>query len=131
MGVAIKAGVIERIDNACWDVLWTAELPSAMEFITLVRVLGQPDEFDSEANHTMEANLTGPGMEGVAQVEFDLPTGEADPTHPEGWEVNALIPILMQFTARNEGTYMLDLYVDGRYQKGRSLPFRVKLGSPF
>ena len=78
----------------------------------------------------MEANLTGPGMEGVANVEFELPTGEPDPGNPEGWEVNALIPILLQFTASSEVTYMVDLYVDGRYQQGRSIPFRVQVDQP-
>jgi hypothetical protein len=129
MGCGIENGVIVRIENAAWDILWVPESPASLEFIVLIRLLGQPEEF-AEGGHTMEALLTGPGMEGVAQVEFEVPTGEPDPIHPEGWEVNAVIPVLVQFTANAEGTYMVDLYVDGRYQQGRSIPFRVLVREP-
>jgi hypothetical protein len=40
--------------------------------------------------------------------------------------MNAVIPVVIQFTATALGTYMLDFYIDGRYQQGRSIPFRVR-----
>jgi hypothetical protein len=126
MGVSLENAVITRLERAGWDELHVESLPAEIEFIVLVRLLGQPEEFAEGTDHTMEANLTGPGMEGVANVVFNLPSSEPGPDHPEGWEMNALIPIVLQFTANSEGTYMVDLYVDGRYQQGRSIPFRVR-----
>ncbi len=55
----------------------------------------------------MEVHLTGPGMETLVNLDFDLPTGEPDADHPEGWEVNAVVPIVLQFTPENEGAYMI------------------------
>jgi hypothetical protein len=125
MGVSLENAVITRLEGAGWDELHVEGLPAEIEFIVLARLLGQPEEY-AEEGHTMEANLTGPGMEGVANVVFDLPTSEPGPDHPEGWEMNALIPIVLQFTANSEGTYMVDLYINGRYQQGRSIPFRIR-----
>jgi hypothetical protein len=130
MSVTMEGPIVRAIENACFDTIWVESLPQAVELIALVRILGQRDEFIEDAPRNMEAQLTGPGMEGLLSIEFELPTGEPDPDHPEGWEVGGIIPILVQVTLRAEGTHMLDFYVNGRYQQGRSIPLRVRVGQP-
>jgi hypothetical protein len=128
LAVNIENGVITRMENANWDEIGVPALPAAIEFIALVRTLGQPDEFLEDAPRAAEANLTGPGMEGLVNLQFELPAGDLNPNLQPGWEVNGLVPIVVQFTAQAEGAHMLDLYLNSRYQ--RSIPFRVRIVEP-
>jgi hypothetical protein len=130
VSVTMEGPIVRAIENACFDTIWVRSLPQAVQFIALVRVLGQRDEFREDAPRTMAAQLTGPGMEGLMSIEFELPTGEPNPDHPEGWEVGAVFPIVLQVTLQAEGTHMLDFYLNSRYQQGRSIPLRVRLGDP-
>jgi hypothetical protein len=67
-------------------------------------------------------------MEPLVSLRFEVPTGGPGPTHPAGWEMNAMIPVVIQFTAQAEGTHMVDFYVNGRVQRC-PIPFRVLIGS--
>jgi hypothetical protein len=107
VSVRIENGIAVSIENACWDFLTVPQVPHAMEFVALARFAGLPADFAEEADRTVEAYLIGPAMGQVVDITFELPSGEPDPTHPEGWEMNAPIKIIVQFTAEEEGAYGL------------------------
>jgi hypothetical protein len=69
-------------------------------------------------------------MEALVQIEFKVPTSDPNPDRPAGCEMNAVIPVVVQFTAAAEGTHMIDFYIDERYQQGRSIPFRIRGAVP-
>jgi hypothetical protein len=115
---------IAAIEGGCFDLLGAPSLPAPIEFIAFARVLGMPEEFTEEADRDVEVYLTGPGMEPLVSLQFEVPTSEPGPDHAEGWEMNAMIPIVIQFTAQAEGAHMIDFYVNGRVQRC-PIPFRV------
>jgi hypothetical protein len=115
---------IAGVEGACFDVIEAPSLPMPVEFIAFVRVLGLPEEFAEEADRSVEVYLTGPGMEPLISLQFEVATGEPGPEHPAGWEMNAMIPIVIQFTAQAEGAHMIDFYVNGRVQRC-PIAFRV------
>lgn len=129
LSVSLQEGLVARLEQACFDRLAVPALPAPIEFIVLVRALGQVEEFDENAERNIKLELKGPSMEDIISVEFELPTGELQPDHPEGWEMNAVVPIVIQFTAEDEGTYMLTFEVNGRVQRC-SVPFRIALPEP-
>jgi hypothetical protein len=130
MSVSFDAGLITSMEGAAWTELWVPEIPAPIEFVALLRAVGMPEEFAEDAQRDMEARLSGPGMEELVAVPFELPSGERGPDHPAGWEGNALVPLVVQFTAQQAGTYTVDFYLNGRYQQGRSIPFRIIVGTP-
>lgn len=88
-----------------------------------LRIVGLPDA----AQHDLQMEILGPGMEPVEepmQTQFGMaPSDDA----PPGWESHALLPVGMQFQAAEEGTYTLNVSVDG---VSKSFPFRVIVGAP-
>jgi hypothetical protein len=130
MSVSIENGVIARLENACWDELALPHVPAQLEFIALLRLLGQPEDFAEDARRDIEAYLTGPGMEHLASIEFEVPSWAPSPEHPEGWEMNMPLAVIVQFTAQAEGTHVLDFYVNCRHENHYSVPFRIKIAEP-
>lgn len=127
--VSLNDGIAVVIENACWDFLAVPELPQPVEFTAFARFCGLAEDFREEADRTVEAYLLGPAMGQVVDITFELPSGEPEPDHPEGWEMNAPIPIIVQFTAEEEGAYGLDFYIGGKYQKA-SFTFRIGVEEP-
>lgn len=124
MGVAISpGGIIERIENAAFDVLTAQSLPAPLQFIVLARFVGQREEFTEEADRRVRASLQGPGMDELLHLDFEIPSGDPSADHPEGWEVNANVPVVIQFTPDEAGTYTLTFYVNDR--AAWSLAFRI------
>src|SRR5436305_8933376 len=115
MRVDLRDG-IATVDGACFDSLEVPSLPAPVEFIAFVRVLGLPEELTEDADREVEVYLTGPGMEGLVSLQFDVPVSEPGPMHAAGWEMNIMIPIVVQFTAQAERAHMIDFYVNGRVQ---------------
>ncbi len=122
-------GRVSSIQDFGFDTLWVDPFPSEVEFIALIRAAGLPEDFAEEADRTVEVYLLGPGMESLVNIEFELPSGEPGEDHPEGWELNAVIPVLIQFTPRGEGTHMLEFYVHSRVQPC-SIPLQIRAGQP-
>ncbi len=63
-------------------------------------------------------------MEELVAIGFEVMTREPDPEHPEGWEINATIPVVIRF---EPGAYMLALYLNDRF--ARSFAFRIALAN--
>ena len=124
LSVSLQEGLVARVEHACFDQLGVSELPAPIEFIVLVRVLGQVEEFRENAPRDLKIDLKGPVMEELVSVELELPSSDPSPEHPEGWEMNAHIPIVVQFTAEDEGTYTITFEVNEHLQRC-SVAFRV------
>jgi hypothetical protein len=71
-----------------------------VEFVALSRFAGLPPDFAEDADRTVEAYLLGPAMGQVVDITFELHSGTPDDTHAEGWEMNVLIPIIVQLRPR-------------------------------
>ncbi len=127
--VTVDQAIVTAIENGCFDVISVTGVPCPIEFVALCRFAGLPSDFAEDADRSVEAYLLGPAMGQVVELSFELPSGEPDSTHPEGWEMNAVIPIIVQFTAEAEGAYGLDFYIGGKYQKA-SFTFRILVGGP-
>jgi hypothetical protein len=97
--------------------------------VAFARFAGLAADFAEDADRDVETYLLGPAMGQVVDIGFELPSSEPHPLHPEGWEMNALIPIVVQFTAEEEGAYGLDFYIGGKYQTA-SFTFRIRVGEP-
>jgi hypothetical protein len=119
----MAGGVAQRIENASWDMLTVPQLPQQIQFIALTRFVGLPEDFAEEADRRVRAELAGPGMDELVAVEFEVPGGEPTPDHPEGWEMNAQVPVVVEFTAEEPGPYTLTFYLNDRW--AWSLPFRI------
>lgn len=129
MSVSLENAVAIAIENACWDYLQVPELPQPIEFVAFCRFAGLPEDFAEEADRTVEAYLLGPAMSQVVEISFELPSAEPAPDHPAGWEMNAPVPVIVQFTAEAVGAYGLDFYIGGKYQRA-SFTFRIGLDPP-
>jgi hypothetical protein len=55
-------------------------------------------------------------MDPLLSIPFELPHGEPGPDYMPGWELNATVPLVIQFTPHAVGTHSLDLYVNNRVQ---------------
>jgi len=122
-------GRVSAIEEFGFDTWYVDPWPSEVEFIVLLRAAGLPEDFAEDADRGIEVYLLGPGMDSLLSIEFELPSGEPGPNHMQGWELNAVIPVLIQFTPRAEGTHMLEFYVHGRVQP-TSLPLWIRAGEP-
>lgn len=122
-------GRVSAIRDPGFDTLWVDPFPSEVQFIVVLRIAGLPDDFNEEADRTVEAYLLGPGMDPLVSIEFELPAGEPGPDYMEGWELTAMVPLVIQFTPNAEGTHSLDLYLHSRVQNS-SLFFHIRAGSP-
>jgi hypothetical protein len=121
-------GRVSAIEDFGFDTIIVDPFPSTIELIVLIRAVGLPDDFAEDADRTVDAFLLGPGMDPLLSLEFEIRSGEPRPGYLEGWEMNAVIPLFIEFTPRAEGTHSLDLYLHGRVQPC-TVPLRV-LASP-
>jgi hypothetical protein len=122
-------GRVSAIEDFGFDTLWVDPFPSSVEFIALIRAVGLPEDFAEQADRAVEAYLLGPGMDSLLNLEFELPSGEPDENYMAGWEMYAMIPVLIQFTPNAEGTHSLDFYVHTKVQPC-SIPFQIRAGTP-
>ena len=99
-----------------------AEMPSALSVWIAVQVYGHRSEVD--ADHSLVIQPLGPDMEACAPLDmgFRFPAERAS-NEPEGWEVGALIPTLINFEASEQGTYTLALTLD---EKTTTIPLYVR-----
>jgi hypothetical protein len=124
-----ESGRVSAIEDFGFDTLWVDPFPSEVQFIVVIRAAGLPSDFLDEANRTIETHLLGPGMDALVSIDFELPTAVPGPGYMEGWELNVMVPLVIQFTPRAEGTHMLELYVRGRVQPC-SIPLQIRAGRP-
>ncbi len=118
-------GRVSGIEDFGFDTIEVDPFPSAVEFIALIRAAGLPDDFREAADRRVDAYLLGPGMDPLLSIPFELPHGEPGPGYKAGWELNATIPLVIQFTPHAVGTHSLELYVHTRHQN-RSIFIQIE-----
>jgi hypothetical protein len=118
-------GNVTETEYLDFDTLEVEAFPSEAEIVVLIRAAGLPEDFLEDADRNVEAHLIGPGMEPLLSIDFELPSLEPGPGYREGWELNAKIPLVLQFTVRAEGTHELDLYIKGKLQP-KSVFFQIR-----
>lgn len=97
------------------DAVFVPEFPAPVTLIALARFAAGLVEVGSEAH--IEAHMLGPGMDAVASLEFGLTLGDPNPLHPEGWEMTMLLPLVIEFTAEQDGAHGLELRIDNKVQR--------------
>jgi hypothetical protein len=114
---------LATIVGAGIDTFTVPQLPSPVGMSLALRICGLPDT----AQHDLEIDILGPSMESIQEplkTQFSM---TPQPGNVAGWEVQALLPIVLQFEAPDDGTYTLNVSVDGA---SRSIPFRVLVATP-
>jgi len=114
VGTLVGAGANHYVVN---------EFPASLNVWVALQVYGHRSEVEND--HGLVIQPLGPDMEPCApplDMMFGFPA-ERKPNEPDGWEVGALIPSLIQFVAEEEGTYTLALNVD---DKAATIPLYVR-----
>jgi hypothetical protein len=123
------------IEGAGFDCLQVDALPQRITLTVLLRVAGLPDDFTEDASRTIEVYMTGPGMENLAALDFEVSAGEPGPDSKPGWELWQFVPLAIAVTVQREGAHMIDVYlatdrperlVDP--SRRRSIPLQIELG---
>ena len=123
--VTIKGG-LAAIQQAGIDRVTVDELPVEVRFVVLLRVVGLPNDFLEESPREAEAYLLGPGMEPLVSLQFEIPPGDPPDDLPDGWELATFLPVGIRFVPRVAGAHMLDVYLNGKHQKGLPVTVRTK-----
>ncbi len=124
------------IEGAGFDAIVVETLPQRVDLTLLLRMAGLPDDFTEGAPRGIEVYVTGPGLESLAALDFEVPTGEPGPESEPGWESWLFVPLAIGVTIQREGAHMIDLYLasDGRPdrriddKRRRSIPLRILQG---
>lgn len=120
------------IEGAGFDGLLVEALPQRVDLTLLLRVAGLPDDFAEEAPRGIEVYVTGPGLENLAALDFEIPPGEPGPEAEPGWECWQFVPLAIGVTVQREGAHMIDLYIAADTpakriddKRRRSIPLRI------
>lgn len=96
--------------------IWTIPagmLPQPLGVTVAVQLAGAEGELAEE--HHLRGQILGPDMQPVGDAldvpGLVIPPGEMK---PPGWEGTMIVPIVMQWTVEEPGTYTLDFSIDGR-----------------
>lgn len=92
-----------------------------------IRLVFLPDEADPSASHKLKIAANAPGGGVLNQVEGDLNFGGPAPPPAEDELQGVHVPMAIQFLAATEGTYMLEVTVDGHTT---GVPIHVAQGPP-
>ena len=106
------------------DALWLAEVPSDVGIFLMLRLAGQPDEFQ-EAAHQFGINLIDPESDERDLLSFEFgPMPGPPPLAQPGLDVGMLLPAQVQWQADHFGLYTLELLIDGRRQRSIAITIR-------
>jgi hypothetical protein len=111
-------GGLATIVGAGIDTFTVPQLPMPVGINLAMRIVGLPDS----VQHDLEIGILGPSMESVQDPLKTTFRMTSQPGNPPGWEVQALVPVGLQFQALEDGTYTLNVSVD---RASKSSPFRV------
>ncbi|MCU1500605.1 MAG: hypothetical protein JWM47_4558 [Acidimicrobiales bacterium] len=122
-------GNLATIVGAGIDRVWLPELPMPIQVLCAVRIIGGLHEVDEEEQeepeHTLACRVHSPAMELLSELEDSF--GMAGSADEPGIDPAVIIPVGVVFEAQEEGTYTIEIAVDGR---GISVPLTVKIGQP-
>lgn len=107
--------------------LWPTELPATIGLMLAIRLIFLPDEVDPQAMHKLRVAAMAPGGGMLQQVEGDLNIGRPSVAPDENEFQGVHVPMALQFQAEVEGTYMLEITVDGHTT---GVPLHVAPGPP-
>jgi hypothetical protein len=82
---------------------------------------------DAGSTVDFEALLLGPGMTLLEELDTTITVGPPSAEHPDGWEMTMLIPIIMQFTAENEGAHGVEIRLDGKLAANATVWFTIRV----
>lgn len=116
LGTIIGAGV---------DTYWVRDLPTTIQVVLAIRVLGMADELTEEVAHSSANRVRDPSGEIVSEISGDFRIGAE--VVREDWLTGFIVSSVVQFEVTQEGTYTIDTDVDGSSQ---SLPIHVVHGTP-
>ena len=116
---------IVTIRGAGIDVVLVPRLPHAVAVIVAARFATPVHDAGSTVD--FEALLLGPGMTLVAEIESQLTVGPPSAKHPDGWEMTMLIPLVMQFTAVDEGAHGMEIRLNGKLAANATVWFTLRL----
>ena len=114
LGTIIGAGI---------DTFWFADLPAQLQVALAVRLVGLPDEFTLDQQHTARNVVRDPSGEVVTEVGGEF-TMEAESARAD-WLASVIAHVVVQFEVSEEGTYTIELNVD---DASSSLPIHVVHG---
>jgi hypothetical protein len=116
---------IVNIRGAGIDLLLVPSLPHAVGVIVACR-FAMPVH-DAGSTVTLEANLLGPGMTLLESIDTQINIGEPGANHPEGWEMTAVGPLIMQFTAVAEGAHGLEVRINDKLAANATTWFTLRV----
>lgn len=85
-------------------------VPGQMLVNIALRLVGLLDQ----AQHQLRIRILDPVMAEAAQaLDTTFTMNPPGPNHPPGWEGHVVLPMVLRFEALVEGTYTVDIVVDG------------------
>jgi hypothetical protein len=124
---AESVGGTATIVGAGIDTYYPPEVPAPIQVVLAFNLRGQQNEM--EGDHELTIRILDAEMQQIGEEGTFGWHGEPNPLIAEGWEAGALFaPIVSQFVAEEEGTYSIEVLVDGDHMK--LVPFRVVPGGP-
>jgi hypothetical protein len=112
---------LATIVGAGIDTFQTPTLPAEIAVPLTIQLRGTQEEMTEEHELTvrvLDADLQQLGEDVVLSFQSQL-----NPEIEAGWEAGAIFTAVNQLLAENEGTYSIEILIDGEHEK--SVPFRV------
>jgi len=116
LGTIVGAGV---------DTFWLEQLPSAIQVMLAIRLVGLPEEFTPEVEYRTATRIKDPSGEIMSEVSGGARIG-ADSARPD-YLVGVTMPIAVGFEVAEEGTYAIEFEFGEAWS---SIPIRVVQGVP-
>jgi hypothetical protein len=116
LGTIIGAGI---------DTYWVPELPAPLQVALAIRLLAMAEELGPDEKHTATSRVRDPSGDVLTEVggEFAMEVEAAS----TDWLAGFIVPVVVQFEAAEEGSYMIEQDVD---EASASLPIHVVHGLP-
>jgi hypothetical protein len=111
LGTIIGAGI---------DTVAVAELPTPIQILLAVRLVGLNEEFTADQQHQATNRVRDPTDEVISEVRGEFVIG-AESSRAD-WLAGVIVPVGVQFPAAEEGTYTIELTMD---DASTSLPLHV------
>jgi hypothetical protein len=119
----VSADGTATLVGAGMDALLLEEVPSEVGVFLMLRVAGQPDEF--EEAHELAVTLIDPERDERELLSISFGPMEGPPPFAEpGMDVGLPVPTALGWEAEHFGLYTFEVRIDGRRQ--RSIPILVR-----
>ncbi len=116
LGTIVGAGI---------DTFWVQELPSRIQLMLAIRLLGLAEELNPDINHSVTNRIRDPLGAVVGEATGEMAIG-SESARPE-WLTGITLPFVVVFDATQEGTYTIEFSVD---DASKALPIHVVHGTP-